>query len=196
MVEINKMVKCVRIFVFSTTSVFALLLITLGGLIRTFNDILPYSSDLNFSSAVVGIAAGALALLTLPVMLASSKGCFISMIAFEIYWILFLWMSWLAVGVTTAVTYNSNFVVSCVDLLDLDPLGFGSLLVDACNESSALLAFAFSGWLLLLFYNSILAILTVRHHWRGNTGIWSKDVRDADFTAPPASHDLQIVFEH
>jgi len=181
-----------------TTSGFGFALIVLGGFITgsPFSVFLVHD-DSGFSYAALGITTGIFTIFTLPVMLYPYKRCFIFMIAFEIGWIWFLLIFWTATGFT-ATTYNSNFVVSCSDI---DPnefiiQGVGSNLMDACNQSVVLLVFAFLGWSFLLIYNSILSILTIRQCLRGNTGIWSKEVRDADFTAPPVNHNLQIVFEH
>ena len=47
----------------------------------------------------------------------------------------------------------------------------------------------------MLSYCSLLSILTIRQHLRGNTGIWTKDVTEADFTAV-GGNNPQIVYDN
>lgn len=47
----------------------------------------------------------------------------------------------------------------------------------------------------MLFYNVLLFSLTFRQHLRGNTGIWTKDVTETDFTAVGASN-TQISYDN
>jgi len=177
-----------RRFSVATTSLFALIVIILGALVTNFSD--KFLGGF-FNYAALGIAAGLLTLLSLPAMLAVSivrKGAFTSMIAFEIGWIWFLWILWVSVGGNSAGSIA--FIGSCGDYSI-----FGTAVVAACNESTAITAFGFLSWVLLLFYNSFLATLTFRQHLRGNTGIWTKDVTDTDFMAV-GPNNPQIVFDN
>jgi len=191
MVDINNMVKLVRMGVFATTSVFALLVVILSGLVINYTSSL---FGVFFSYAALGIATGLLTLLTLPAMLAFSiyrKGAFTSMIAVEVGWIWFLWILWIAVGGNSATGFILFGSCSSFDV-NFVPPGFGA----ACSESQAITAFGFLSWILLLFYNAVLFTLAIRQHLRGNTGIWTKDVTDTDFTAPPVNYNTPIVFEN
>jgi hypothetical protein len=188
MVELNNTLHLVRMGVFATTSLFALIVIILGALVTNFSD---KFLDGFFNYAALGIAAGLLTLFSLPVMLALSivrKGAFTSMVAFEIGWIWFLWILWVSVGGNSASSLA--FVGGCSIY---SPFGTG--VVAACNESTAITAFGFLNWVMLLFYNSFLATLTFRQHLRGNTGIWTKDVTDTDFMAV-GPNNPQIVFDN
>jgi hypothetical protein len=44
-------------------------------------------------------------------------------------------------------------------------------------------------------YCALLSTLTFRQHIRGNTGVWTKDVTDTDFTAVGANNNTQIVYD-
>jgi hypothetical protein len=48
----------------------------------------------------------------------------------------------------------------------------------------------------VLFYDSLLIALTFKQHLRGNTGIWTKDVTDTDFTTVAVNNNPQVVFEN
>jgi len=171
--------------VFGVTSLFAFIVVVLGGLVTNFTD--SYLGGF-FSFAALGIATGILTLLTLPAMLAFSmfrKGAFTSMIAIEIAWTWILWILWIAVGGNSAT--GLAFVGSCDRFIPAAAA--------ACSESSAIAAFGFLSWIMLLSYCSFLATLTFRQHMRGNTGIWTKDVTETDFTAA-GPHTTQIVFDN
>jgi len=189
MVELNNTFRLARTAVFATTSLFALIVIILSGLVTNFSDGLLGGF---FSFAALGIATGVITLLTLPVMLALSmvrKGVFTSMIALEIGWTWFLWIMWIAVGGNSAT--GLLFFGSCSRFAGVEP-GVQA----ACNEASAIAAFGFLSWIMLLSYCAFLSTVTFRQHLRGNTGIWTKDVTETDFTAagPNYNNNPQIVY--
>jgi hypothetical protein len=187
MVELNSMFRLTRIVVFATTSFFAFIVIILGGLVTNYDNNL-FDGFFVFSFAALGIATGVFTLLTLPVMLALSmfrKGLFTSMIAVEIAWTWILWILWIAVGGNSAT--GLAIVGSCSQYVPSAAA--------ACNESSGIAALGFLSWIMLLGYCSFLATLTFRQHMRGNTGIWTKDVTETDFTAVGAN-TTQIVFDN
>jgi hypothetical protein len=183
--EINKTFRLLRMVVFGVASVFGLIVIILGALITHYTtEFLGFFYDY----AALGIATGLLTILTLPAMLALSiarKGAITSMIAVEIGWVWFLWILWLSVGGHTVGIF---FLGDCSDL------GFGTLVVAVCRETSALTAFAFLTWILLMAYNVTLIALTFRLHTRGHTRVWTQDVTDTDFTALRVDNS-QIVYD-
>jgi hypothetical protein len=184
MVQLNKIFSLTRMVVFGMTSLFSLIVVIHGGLITNF------SNTFLDNYAGLGIATGLLTMLTLPAMLALStfrKGVFSSMIALEIGWIWFLWIMWLAVGGNSAGSFV--FVGSCSRFLE-------SNVVAACNESSAITAFGFLSWIMLMSYCSILFTLTFRQHLRGNTGVWTRDVTETDFTAVGANNNPQVIYDN
>jgi len=182
MIEINSALRLTRTVVFATTSLFAAIVIVLGGLVESFTD--TFFDGIVFSYAALGIATGVLTLLTLPAMLALSnyrKGVFSSMIALEIGWTWFLWIMWLAVGGNSAGTFG---------------LFIGDCRLAVCSETSAITAFGFLSWIMLMSYCGLLFTLTFRQHLRGNTGVWTRDVTETDFTAEGGNRDPQIVYDN
>jgi len=186
MVEFNNLFRLCRMVTFGVASFFALIVIILGGLITNFSD--TYLGGF-FSFAALGIATGLLTLLTLPTMIALSmmrKGAMTSMVVVEIVWTWFLWIMWLSVGGSSASIY---FIGNCGRYT-----GLGSVVEAACNESSALTAFGFLAWIVLIAYNFTLIFLTFRQHLRGHTTVWTKDVTETDFTAI-GGNNTQVVYD-
>lgn len=172
--------------VFGVTSLFAFIVVVLGGLVTNFTD--SYLGGF-FSFAALGIATGILTLLTLPAMLAVSlirKGAITSMIVVEIAWTWFLWILWLSVGGSTASIY---LIGNCGRYS-----GFAGSVEAACNESTAIAAFGFLSWILLMAYNAALITLTFRQHLRGNSGVWTRDIIETDFNAP--GNTTQVVYDN
>jgi hypothetical protein len=81
---------------------------------------------------------------------------------------------------------------------DFYPGSCVSLPFQHCKERNHIeICFSLSSWnVTVLFYCSFLSALTFRQHLRGNTGIWTKDVTEADFTAVGANSIPQIIYDN
>jgi len=172
--------------VFGAAILFSLVVVVLGGLIRSLSDIFFLGF---FSFAGLGIATAILTLLTIPIMLVLPmfyKGVFTSFVAAEIGWTWILWVMWASVGGSSA---NISFV-ACSDYALL----VGTRVEATCNEATALSAFGFLTWIILMFYNIALITLTLRLHFRGYPGVWTGDVTDTNFTATKVNN-AQFVLE-
>ncbi|KAF8816511.1 hypothetical protein BYT27DRAFT_7182087 [Phlegmacium glaucopus] len=187
MADFNHIMKLLRMGVFGVASLFAFIVIVLGGLVTSFTN--SYSTGYYFTFAALGIATGLLTLLTLPAMLALSllrKGVVTSMVVVDIAWTWFLWIMWLAVGGSS----SGIFLIGCGQYS-----GGISGVQAACSESTGITALGFLTWIMLLFYNVTLISLAFRQHMRGNTGVWTKDITEVDFMAESAN-TTQVVYDN
>lgn len=46
-----------------------------------------------------------------------------------------------------------------------------------------------------MFYNITLVVMAFRQHFRGNTGVWTKDVTEVDFNAVGFNNTSQVVYD-
>ncbi|KAK7058061.1 hypothetical protein R3P38DRAFT_2844201, partial [Favolaschia claudopus] len=133
-----------------------------------------------FTFAALGIATAVLSLLTLPLMIwldITRPGGPTSMIIVEMPWLFFLSILWLATGAQAAQVRSIGFWFACADLGD----GLDSIDAGACHEMSALEAFAFLNWLLLMGYALTLLIMSLVAANRKQTNVWTSSVANAPF---------------
>jgi len=181
----NARLQLARKVVFATTSVFAVVLIILCGLLihRTMGWGYGY-----YPFSALGIATALLTLSTLPAMLFLSikrKGAVTSMIAIEVGWTWFLWILWLSTGGNAASysilgcggTYYYSYYTSYT---------YSSSDGGSCPEAQALIAFSFLGWFMLFAYNITLISFAARLHMRGHARVWNGFITETDFNAGPA----------
>jgi hypothetical protein len=195
--DINNKLQLARKVVFATTSVFAVVLIILCGLL--INRTTSWGYGFYYPFSALGIATAFLTLLTLPPMLFLSikrKGAVTSMISIEVAWTWFLWILWLSTG-GNAAGYN---LVGCGGSYYYDYY-YGSYYSSSsyggsCREAQALTAFAFLGWIMLFAYNIALISFVVRLHMRGHTNVWTGYITETDFTAAPAHGNTAGVMQH
>ncbi|PPQ83652.1 hypothetical protein CVT25_006258 [Psilocybe cyanescens] len=169
----------VRTVVYVIATVFALLELALGAAITNWTET-KFIFGGFFSFAALAIATGILTFLTLPVMLLFSrnrKGAIVNMVIIEAGWTWFLWIMWISVGGSAAATdlitaCNNDFFVNINSEFGLKTV---------CNETKALTAFGFLTWILLFAYNIFLLFLIIRQHLRGNPGVWTSYISEADF---------------
>ncbi|KAF8211543.1 hypothetical protein K438DRAFT_1958637 [Mycena galopus ATCC 62051] len=140
--------------------------------------------DTYVTFAALAIATAGLTLITLPIMIAleytQSGGAFTSMVLIELVWFSILWLLWLATGADTAQEASDTFHFSCGDYLN-------DIVKGACNQTSAIQAFSFLNWIILLAYTILILVLSIIAHNRQHTGVWKSSVRDAPFFTPAAA---------
>ncbi|KAF9468767.1 hypothetical protein BDZ94DRAFT_1317362 [Collybia nuda] len=131
-----------------------------------------------FTFAALSIATAVLSILSLPAMIIIDrlrKGAFTSMILVELAWLGFLWILWLASAGTATQATVLSFALGC-NYRNSD-------LNTACREFSAIQAFSFLNWLILLGYTLTLFAFSLVAANRGNA-VWTSAVNSADFNAP------------
>ncbi|KAI0031687.1 hypothetical protein K488DRAFT_51594, partial [Vararia minispora EC-137] len=97
-------------------------------------------------------------------------GAFTSFIVVEISWLSFMWVLWLATGALAASTLQ----------------GCGGSADTLCSEGSAITAFGFLSWIILMAYSVTLLVLSIIAHTRGQTDVWTSTVTEG-FHLPPAT---------
>jgi hypothetical protein len=179
MADLNKLFGVIRVVVLGVVCLFSALVLIMGALVTNFTTSLLGGY---FTYAAFAIAISALTILTVPVLIVlsiSRKGAFPSMVVVELSYLALLWILWLAVGGTIG---NIPWINYCSSL-SYYYTGYES----ACMETQAMAAFAFLNWLLLMFLDIFLLSLAIVQANRGNAGIWTSCVTDADYSAPAAT---------
>ncbi|KAJ7638458.1 hypothetical protein FB45DRAFT_1023250 [Roridomyces roridus] len=101
-----------------------------------------------FIFAALAIATSSLAMITLPVMILLEilrPGGFTSMIMVEVSWLFILSVLFLATGADGAQAASDTFTFSCGDYIPT--------VAAACRETSAIQAFSFLNWIILMAYS-------------------------------------------
>ncbi|KAF7354960.1 hypothetical protein MSAN_01411100 [Mycena sanguinolenta] len=136
-----------------------------------------------FKFAALAIATSVLTLLTLPLMIAleitQSGAAFTSKIMVELPWLSILWVLWLATGSDGAQAAQTVFLADCSDYIPK--------IKAACQETSAIQAFSFLNWLILMAYTIFVLVLAIIAQTRQHTGVWSSSVATAPFFTPGAA---------
>jgi hypothetical protein len=138
-----------------------------------------------YTFAALAMASAMLSIVSIPVMLlvdTMKRSAFTSMIAFELIWLGFLWVLWLA-SAGSAAQANLTTFKGCHF--------FDSSVNTACHEFGAIEAFSFLNWLILFGYTITLGIFSVRQARLG-TSIWSLSLREAN---SPSSRRSGYGFE-
>lgn len=136
-----------------------------------------------FVFAAMGIATGALTFIVVPIMLIfgmCSKNSFPTKVAFELTALGILWILWIATGALGADAYQAFFGGSCGFLLEETEM--------ACKETSAILAFSFLSWLVLMGYTIVLLIFAIIGSVRGRR-TFTSSVMTANFLGPKEEHE-------
>jgi len=123
--------------------------------------------------AIATAVMSVISLLTMMVVDYMRKGAVTSMIAVELSWLGFLWILWLATGASAA---DTPFASTGCDY-------FGSRyseLTTACHEYSAIQAFAFLNWIILMGYTTALLVLSIMAAQKGHS-VWVSSVRETNF---------------
>ncbi|KAJ7024663.1 hypothetical protein C8F04DRAFT_1131010 [Mycena alexandri] len=185
----------IRVVVLSTSILLALIDMALAAAVTSTST---QSFGVYFPYAALAIAAAILTFLTLPAMIAleiSRPGGPTSMIIVEISWLFFLSLLWLATGADAADFNSVGFWFACGR-----PELQGSVDIGACHEISAIEAFAFLNWIILLAYIGTLLVMSLAAASRKHTGVWTSSVANAPFGAPapavnltPMSHGGQVA---
>ncbi|KAJ7694742.1 hypothetical protein B0H14DRAFT_3659900 [Mycena olivaceomarginata] len=100
----------------------------------------------------------------------STWAYFTSMIIFEILWLGFLSVMWLASGAAQAVE-NIVLTAACTTI---------------CGEARAIAAFGFLNWLILMFYTlTVMIMLVAMSRKRGR--VWTESFANAPLSAPASA---------
>ncbi|KAF7350561.1 hypothetical protein MSAN_01615800 [Mycena sanguinolenta] len=191
-------VALIRLVVLSTVVVFALIAL---GVAAAFTSTTTSLVDETFPFAALGIATAVFTIVTVPPMIALEMlrpGGPTSMIIVEILWLAILSIMWLATGADTA----SN-TVGCNTAQDKEATAieheFGVPTSETpdgiCSELSALEAFAFLNWIILMGYIGMLLVMSLMAASRKHTNVWTSSVANAPFSEPaenpsvPTSHN-------
>ncbi|KAJ3734488.1 hypothetical protein DFJ43DRAFT_128509 [Lentinula guzmanii] len=160
-----------RLVVLITCSVFAVIVLGLSAHLTSLSE---ESLGGYFVFAAMAIAAAALTMITLPAMVAIDfvrRGAFTSMVLVELIWVFVLWVLWIAAAGLAA--QEQQFVFgegnSC-NYVNTD-------LATACHEFSAIEAFSFLTWIVLMGYNITLLVYALIGANRGNK-TWTSSVGD------------------
>ncbi|KIJ66360.1 hypothetical protein HYDPIDRAFT_109368 [Hydnomerulius pinastri MD-312] len=166
----------VRIAVLGLSTLFSIIALGLSAHLISLTE--TYF-DLYFVFSALGVAAGVLSFLTLPVMLFVDfvrHGAFTSMIVVELVWLFILWVLWIATAGEAVTAFNFYFPYGCV---------YNNLPTtnQACHEIQAVEAFAFLNFILLMVYNIFLLVVAIIAANNGN-GVWLSSVKESTFFAP------------
>ncbi|KAJ6528745.1 hypothetical protein DFH09DRAFT_1185637 [Mycena vulgaris] len=179
----------VRLAVLSTVLLFAV--ITLG-LAAALTSTTSTDLGVSFSYGNLAIATSVITMITLPAMIFlefKHPGGVASMIISEIGWLTILWVLWLSTGVEAAQA--SSVYIFFLGGCGASSADFGDgveTLDSICRETSAIEAFGFLNWIILMVYTFTLLIMSLAAASRKHTGVWQSSVADAPFfAAGPAS---------
>ncbi|KAJ6471731.1 hypothetical protein C8R47DRAFT_1077128 [Mycena vitilis] len=173
-------ISTVRLVALSTVVVFSLISL---GLAAAFTATSIAFLDAYFTYAALAIATAGLTMLTVPAMIGLEKvrpGGPTSMIIVEISWLGFLSILWLSTGAETAQFTAVWFGCG-------DAIAFGdddAIDLATCHEVSAIKAFAFLNWLVLMGYTGMLLVLSLMAANRKHSNIWTSSVANAPFNTP------------
>ncbi|KAJ7748323.1 hypothetical protein DFH07DRAFT_572661 [Mycena maculata] len=194
---VSRVFPLIRLGVLSTAIVFSL--ITLGlaaALMATSISDLDDIFDLGgtFTYASLAIATSVITLTTIGAMIAIEMvqpGGIMSMISVEISWLTFLWILWLSTGAEAAqasTAFNLAGWVGCgsnsADQVDFEDQVDDSLTTGICSKTSAIEAFGFLTWILLMGYTFTLIFMSLVAANRKHTGVWKSSVANAPFGIP------------
>ncbi|KAJ7607589.1 hypothetical protein FB45DRAFT_936599 [Roridomyces roridus] len=174
------LISIIRFVALCVVSLFALIELAVGAaaLSTPINWLTEYKS-----AAGLAVAIGVLTVLSVPAMVVLEYlrpgAFFTSSILVELSWLSILWVLWLAVGGQAVTAANKVFVPGC---------GYIDNTIDAnCREISAIEAFGFINWIILLAYTVLILILSVVALNRGHQGVWNSSVAEAPFFSPGAA---------
>ncbi|KAJ7826811.1 hypothetical protein B0H14DRAFT_3722209 [Mycena olivaceomarginata] len=191
----------VRLAILVTVSLFALISMSLAAaLITSASQDGPFL-DIALVAPTLAIVVAILTLLTAPLMIALEivrpGAYFTSMIIFEILWLGFLSVMWLASGAAQAVE-NIVLTAACtVDSSD-DFDGFSddprpdNSLQTICGEARAIAAFGFLNWLILMFYTLTVMIMSCVAMSRKRGRVWTESFANAPLSAPASAENGPI----
>ncbi|KAF9779461.1 hypothetical protein BJ322DRAFT_1087588 [Thelephora terrestris] len=151
----------VRTIVLRASNVMALIVLALSA--YTLSVTTSVVSNLYFTYSALAIATAVIHLcsvIPMNVICLLRDDAFTSKLAFEVGWLSFLWVMWLATGAQTAATLGA--VVHCLDAF--------------CGATQAIAAFGFLLWALLLGYVIALLCFAIRAAQAGQN-IWMTDVK-------------------
>ncbi|KAJ6558758.1 hypothetical protein DFH09DRAFT_1162447 [Mycena vulgaris] len=178
-----------RLAVLSTVILFALIELGLAAALTSTTQKFFFVS---FSYAALAIATSVITMATVPAMIALEimrPGGVTSMIIVELSWLNFLWILWLATGAQAAQASAvfSMFFGGCGPDSESVDVGDGTVVVDnptsgICHETSAITAFAFLNWIILLGYTSTLLVMSLIATNRKQSGVWQASVANAPFS--------------
>ncbi|KAJ7464843.1 hypothetical protein B0H11DRAFT_67945 [Mycena galericulata] len=171
----------IRLAVLSTVLVFSVIVLGLAASLSSTTQ----SFGFQFTYASLAIATAVITMVTIGPMIALEilqPGGITSMVIFEINSLFFLWVLWLATASESAqadAVFNDFLGFgSCGDLVD-DPIDSG-----ICTKTSAIEAFAFLNWIILMGYAGTLLFLSVVAANRNHAGVWKSSVAQAPFFSP------------
>ncbi|KAJ7270310.1 hypothetical protein C8J57DRAFT_1321604, partial [Mycena rebaudengoi] len=175
----------VRLVAFSVVSVFSV--ITLGLAISLITTTSKFYNGY-FAYTALGAAGAVLTLLSVPPMLVLDiirPGGPTSWIITELSILPFLSILWLATGANTAEMSPSLlflYLGGCTS----DPIFGTSLGADtgACQKTSAIEAFAFLNWIILMGYSGMVLVLALISLSRKQPGVWKSSVAELPSSAP------------
>ncbi|KAJ6592383.1 hypothetical protein B0H19DRAFT_1055114 [Mycena capillaripes] len=167
----------IRLVVFSTVILFSLITLGVAAALTATTEKFLFGY---LSYAALAIATAVLTLLTLPAMIALEMmrpGGPTSMVIVEISWLGFLSILWLSTGAHTAA-FTFGIALDCGDL------GLDTIDASACHETSAIEAFGFLNWLILMGYVGMLLVMSLMVASRKHSSVWTSSVANAPFSAP------------
>ncbi|KAJ7261465.1 hypothetical protein C8J57DRAFT_1134330 [Mycena rebaudengoi] len=200
----------VRVIAFSVVSVFSM--ITLG-LAASLIDTTIKFDNVYFIYATLAVAAAALTLISVPTMYTSFNpagllrsgppftrlvldmlrpGSPSSGIVTELSIRPSLSILWLSTGANTAET-GPALLFLYLDGCTNDPF-FGTSLgaeTGACQKTSAIEAFAFLNWIILMGYSVMVLVLALIAVNRKQNGVWKSSVAELPSSAPAGSYGGQ-----
>ncbi|KAJ3529686.1 hypothetical protein NM688_g7822 [Phlebia brevispora] len=150
-----------RVIVLTVSSVFSLIVL---GLAANWISVTEQKQNLYYSLIIDWLRRGALT----------------SMILFELSWLGFLWVMWLATA-AYAADQLGGFGQTCHFYLE------PSWWTEGCSETQAITAFSFLIWIGLTGYLITLLTLCIIAANRG-AGVWKSTVKEANFA--PVKMDL------
>ncbi|KAJ7934210.1 hypothetical protein B0H13DRAFT_2305931 [Mycena leptocephala] len=194
--------RIVRLTILVTVFLFALISMSLAAALITMGSTLGPFVDIAFMPATLAIAVAVLTFLTVPAMIvleiARPGAYFTSMIIFEILWLGFLSILWLASGAAQAVENvfliggcsldsSDDFDGSFDDSFDGSP---DDSIRNICGEARAIAAFGFLNWLILMFYTLTIMIMSCVAMSRKRGPVWTRSLANAPLsTTAPAEKD-------
>ncbi|KAJ7254553.1 hypothetical protein C8J57DRAFT_1347209 [Mycena rebaudengoi] len=185
-----------RLLAFSVVSLFSLITLGLAGsLITTTTKF----ENVYFAYAALGVAVAVLTLFSVPTMLVLDivrPGGPSSWIITELSILPFLSVLWLATGANTAEMSPALLVIylgGCTS----DAFFGTSLGADtgACQKTSAIEAFAFLNWIILMGYSGMVLVLALIASSRKQVAVWKSSVAELPMGAPGgASHSASVSY--
>jgi hypothetical protein len=160
-----------RVVVFSVASVFAVIVLAMGGYLIS----VEVEAELGYIDYVpMAIASGTWTVFVLPAFLIvdmTRQGAWTSMIVSELAVLSVLWMLWMTTGILTSVFWAGS---GCSDLY-----GVG---LPFCQVSTGIEAISYLTFLLILAYVFTLLVFTLIAASRGHS-VWTSSVKNTDFFA-------------